>query len=177
MVPYRCRIGILYAVRFRNGWNRFHQSKECRQHYNEKLNGLLPRYDCIRTSRLRSDARWRYILRTYRCSESWRSYSAFRLQQMCRVRIQLSILCYRSNDSFRCYGRAYKVHQLLHLLIRYQPCRLSYWGSLDLGRRLARTARLRWLCRFNGNTYGRRSYGSYRCRNGRTPYRQVQQGR
>ena len=37
---------------------------------NEKLNGLLPRYDCIRASRLRSDAWRRYILRTYRCSES-----------------------------------------------------------------------------------------------------------
>ena len=51
------------------------------------------------------------------------------------------ILCHSSHHCFRCHGRAYKIYFLLYLQCSDQRNRISYFRSLDLGRRLAGSVR------------------------------------
>ena len=51
------------------------------------------------------------------------------------------ILCHSSHHCFRCHGRAYQIYFLLYLQCSDQRNRISYFRSLDLGRRLAGSVR------------------------------------
>ena len=67
--------------------------------------------------------------------------------------------------------RTYQLQSVLYIFRSYLIICLSDQRSLDLGRRLARTARFPRFCRKHLRTHGRRRHCLSRCGNARTSHR------